>query len=61
MQETEQQGVREVLSGWDPDAPEIRLSKASLGGREKVAGGESHAPGDRDAPTKKPAPPPALA
>ena len=62
MQETEQQGVREVLSGWDPDAPEIRLSKASLGGREKVAGGEgSHAPGDRSAPTKKPAPPPALA
>jgi hypothetical protein len=54
MQETEEEGVREVLLNWNPDASDIQLRATSLDGREKVRG-------DRSAGTKKPAPPPALA
>jgi nifR3 family TIM-barrel protein len=61
MQETEQDGVREVLLNWDSDAADIRLSKAGLSGREKVQAKGPPSRGDRSAPTKKPEPPPALA
>ena len=54
MQENEERGVLEVLLNFNPDAPEIQLSTATLEGKEKITG-------DRSVGTKKPAPPPALA